>query len=158
MAVCSGQTSMNKPYFQLLPENASLLGEKMPTLTEGFESIQEFLPYMFTFMKAEGGMGLAAPQVGLKLNFFIMDTEGKKRCVINPIIAESSKARCTYPEGCLSFPNKHILISRPVQIIVMYQDEFGDFVTEPLDGFSARCFQHEFDHLQGRLFTEYEAG
>lgn len=107
-------------------------------------------------MDTSSGIGLAAPQVGLKKNFFIMNTHGKKRCVINPVIVDVSKSTSVFIEGCLSFPNQRRAIKRAIQITVMYQNENDEYITEILDGLAARCFLHEIDHLRGRVFTEYE--
>jgi peptide deformylase len=147
---------MMKPTFQLVRDSNPILREKMPSYAGSYEDIKGMLPDLFALMARSNGIGLAAPQVGLKMNFFIMDTAGRKRCVINPIIVEQSKAVCTFSEGCLSFPGKHIQISRPVQITAVYEDENGVFVTETMDGIAARCFQHETDHINGKVFTEYE--
>lgn len=146
----------NKHQFRLIPDSDPVLRQAMPTHSGSFEEIRDMLESMFAFMRASSGMGLAAPQVGMIKNFFIMETDGTRRCVVNPIIVEQSKATNIIIEGCLSFPGKRIPIKRSAQITVAYENEHGEFVTETLNGITARCFLHEADHLKGKVFTEYE--
>lgn len=108
---------------------------------------------MLEFMRNSNGIGLAAPQIGLSLCFFITDCGKKPRFCFNPNIINSSDKHLKYKEGCLSFPGLYLSILRPEIIEVQYQDENGDFVTDQLHGIESRCFQHELDHLHGIVFT-----
>lgn len=107
-----------------------------------------------------GGVGLAAPQVGiLRRAVLVLETnvpEGEHEYVIeliNPEIIETSGEQ-TGPEGCLSVPGVFGLVTRPDHVKVRAQDRFGEFFEVEGDGLTARCFCHEIDHLEGRLFVD----
>jgi peptide deformylase len=139
-------------FLTLVPDNDPILKKKMPLFTGKHGMIKAWLPELFKFMKANHGIGLAAPQVGWEMNFFIMEINTTPYCVINPVIVDYSPFDCTFTEGCLSFPNVRKSIKRPEGIIVSYEDQFGEFITLSLKDIAARCFQHEFDHLNGITF------
>jgi len=107
-----------------------------------------------------GGVGLAAPQVGiLRRAVLVLETnvaEGEHEYIIeliNPEIIESSGEQ-TGPEGCLSVPGVFGLVTRPDYVKVRAQDRFGEFFEVEGTGLTARCFCHELDHLEGRLFVD----
>ena len=107
-----------------------------------------------------GGVGLAAPQVGiLRRAVLVLETnvpEGEHEYVIeliNPEIIESSGEQ-SGPEGCLSVPGVFGMVTRPDHVKVRAQDRFGEFFEVEGDGLTARCFCHEIDHLEGRLFVD----
>lgn len=104
---------------------------------------------LFDFMQKEKGIGLAAPQVGIKSRLFVMDINGKKRACFNPKIEKVSQNLVEFDEGCLSFKDDQCTIKRPDEIFVSYQDYAGKDYQEMLSGLEARCFQHELDHLDG---------
>lgn len=109
-------------------------------------------------MIKNNGIGLAANQLGIRKSCFVMNIDGRKFNVFNPVITAFSKEECIIKEGCLSFPKSYIEISRPKEIHVCYQDELKAIHQENLDGMAARCFQHEYDHLQGiTMFQRYQA-
>ena len=115
---------------------------------------------MFTTMFKYGGIGLSANQVGLPFNMFVMGghpqlEDGLKMTCFNPTIISSSEEKVAMKEGCLSFPFMFITITRPRKIVVKYEDEKGDLKEGHLDGMMSRIFQHEYDHMLGRTFTEY---
>jgi len=115
---------------------------------------------MFTTMFKYGGIGLSANQVGLPFNMFVMGghpqlEDGLKMTCFNPTIISSSEEKVAMKEGCLSFPFMFITITRPRKIVVKYEDEKGDLKEGHLDGMMSRIFQHEYDHMIGRVFTEY---
>ena len=102
------------------------------------------------------GRGLAAPQVGLPLRLFVMDTtwrEGESRPVIclNPEITAMSDRLVAFTEGCLSIPDIPARVLRPDEITLRWYDLDGVQHEETMKGFDAVCAQHEFDHLNGRL-------
>lgn len=136
----------------LLPDTAPILKEIMPFYNGDYSDIQVLVPEMFSLMEKKQGMGLAAPQIGLRMNFFIMKTAGRKWVCVNPIVVISSEETCTYKEGCLSFPGLYLPITRVESITVCYEDEMGISHTEDLAKTPARCFLHETDHLQGITF------
>lgn len=110
---------------------------------------QQLVDEMFTCMRRENGIGLAAPQIGRSLRVFVMDTNGQPRACFNPEITDRSSRLTDFDEGCLSFPGDHCIITRPTWVEVKYQDPTGNWHQERLDNLDARCFQHELDHLDG---------
>ena len=105
------------------------------------------------------GIGLAAIQIGIPKRIVIVDVSKKDEksnlhCLINPKIKKFSDARSTYEEGCLSFPDEIINIQRPNRVVVKYEDEDKKDHKIKLDCLAARVFLHEFDHLEGIVFTE----
>lgn len=100
------------------------------------------------------GVGLAAPQVGISQRFFVMDVGNGPVAVINPEILEASPETEIAEEGCLSFPEIFVEIERSKRVKVRYQNVRGEFVEEELEGYPARVFQHEFDHLNGVLIID----
>ena len=107
------------------------------------------LAQMFAFMRKNHGLGMAAPQIGVSRRLFVMETDGQRRACFNPEIISASEDLTDLPEGCLSFPGEECTIKRPRTVTVRYQTVTGDWVEETLDGMTARCFQHELDHLNG---------
>lgn len=104
---------------------------------------------MISFMRKNRGIGLAAPQIGVSRRLFVMEVNGVQRACFNPEILISSDDLLEYVEGCLSFPGEECKIKRPSAVTVRYQTVTGDWIEETLDGMTARCFQHELDHLNG---------
>jgi peptide deformylase len=111
--------------------------------------IKDLAKDLFSTMTKNNGIGLAAPQCGIPRQMFVMDTEGQRRVVVNPQILTASQDYCIMTEGCLSFPNEYLDVSRPSTVTVEYRNSDAQLVTETLAGLSARCFLHEFDHLNG---------
>lgn len=104
---------------------------------------------MFSFMRKNNGIGLAAPQVGMSKRLFVMEIDSVQRACFNPEIIDHSADLTEYPEGCLSFLGDECKIHRPSAVTVRYQNVQGVWIEEKLDGLAARCFQHELDHLNG---------
>jgi len=105
------------------------------------------------------GVGIAAPQVGINRRIILVQRFDKPakpfQAIFNPEILFKSDSVWNRTEGCLSIPDVRETVGRPWQILVKYQDINGLFITESVDGFTARIFQHEIDHLNGVLFTDY---
>ena len=106
------------------------------------------------------GVGLAAPQLGINMRIFVMDCsredEGKDcRIVINPQIEYQSEEIGSYKEGCLSIPGITEEVSRPKVIKAVYQGIDGVLQRNTYDDLWSTCFQHEFDHLNGKLFIDH---
>lgn len=128
------------------------------------ENLSELIDKLFNTLEVEGGIGLAAPQIGVLKRLFIMDTtrmeasnkpeDHFKRVVINPQILEVSQRETYYNEGCLSFPDLFEEVERPETIRVQYLDQEFKPVTRQIGGIEARIFQHEYDHLEGVLFVD----
>jgi len=104
---------------------------------------------MFSLMKKNNGIGLAAPQIGVSRRLFVMEIDQTQRACFNPEITASSADLTEYIEGCLSFPKDECKIKRPSVVSVRYQNVQGIWIEEQLQGLEARCFQHELDHLDG---------
>lgn len=129
-----------------------------------YEGLQTLIDNMFETMDNADGVGLAAPQIGLAIRLVVIDAtpmaEDFEECkdrrfvMINPQITEVSEDTITYEEGCLSVPNLHEKVERPVTITINYLDRNLQPVTEKVGGFLARIMQHEYDHLEGHVFTD----
>ena len=116
--------------------------------------IAQMIKLTKTFVDPEG-VGLASTQVGLDEQFFIAkQTDGSFKAFFNPKILSGSKKEKKMFEGCLSIPNYWGEITRPISITVTYLDINGNQKKERLTGLNAHIFQHECDHLTGRLFMD----
>lgn len=111
---------------------------------------------MFELMHKRYGIGLASPQIGNSYNMFVMHMEGTGDVgVYNPKILESSEETVQMEEGCLTFPLLYIHVTRPEKVKVSYTLYDGKTEVEGwLEGMDARCFQHEYEHLQGKLYLD----
>ena len=114
---------------------------------------------MFDLMYEFKGVGLAANQVDLPLRLFIVNLlcdpdEGEEQVFVNPVVSRP-KGNGEQEEGCLSFPDLHVLIRRPESIRVSAYDLNGQEIEGQVDGFLARAIQHELDHLDGVLFIDH---
>lgn len=128
------------------------------------QQIQTLIDDLIHTCKLAKGMGIAAPQVGYSLRIFILMSHPNPRypyapimpttAVINPKIIEYSSQQICDWEGCLSIPDKRGQVPRSEKIYVQYTDRDGGEVFADYEGFIARVFQHEYDHLQGTLFFE----
>jgi len=129
-----------------------------------YPDLKQLITDMWATMHHADGVGLAAPQLGKPIRLFVVDgasisddrpeLKDFKRVMINPRIVEQSDSYCSYNEGCLSLPDIHVDIDRPSWIEVAYYDENLELKRERLTGFACRMVQHEYDHLEGVLFTD----
>lgn len=103
-------------------------------------------------MRHYGGVGLAANQVGLNFRVFVL--EGDIAC-FNPKIVQASDITNHDREGCLSFPGLWLRVHRPERVCVEYYNTEGQLQQQEFSGLTARCFQHELDHLNGVMFTSH---
>ncbi len=117
---------------------------------------------MFETMYAAHGVGLACPQIGLSLRMFVIDgkamdeaMEGFKKVFINPIILLEEGEKWAFEEGCLSIPGIREEVVRNPTIRLRYYDEGWNLHEEEFDDLRARIIQHEYDHIEGVLFTDY---
>lgn len=115
------------------------------------EEREKISQQLFTTMREEHGIGLAANQVGLTQRVFVMDGACERTC-FNPEALEVGPD-VVAREGCLTFPNLFLDVARPEFAKVRYWDVAGNPVEEELTGIEARCFLHELDHLNGVLIT-----
>ena len=129
-----------------------------------YPELEKLVSDMFDTMYASEGVGLAAPQIGKSLRLFVVDTSpfgqydpstaGYKRVFVNPEITEESDEEVLMNEGCLSLPGLHEDVYRPEKIRIRYFDERFQEHEEVLEGWPARAVQHEYDHIEGIVFTD----
>ena len=111
---------------------------------------------MLELMRSSNALGLAGNQVGLLRRVFVMRTADVQELgCFNPLIMFGDNNKIEGNEGCLSFPNLWLKVSRHNKITASYLDNAGKPCIIELEGIDARCFQHELDHLNGITFTEY---
>jgi peptide deformylase len=142
--------------------NLALLEENNPQLLEVSEewdfrvdgSPEELVRAMSKFMTDHGGVGLAAPQLGINKRIFIMGNFTKLVACINPKIISLSEDRGNDAEGCLSFPDLFMKVKRPTNCTVQYNTASGELVDRELTGLECRVFLHEYDHLIGVTFDQ----
>jgi peptide deformylase len=133
-----------------------ILRKKSAPLKQITKKTLKFVKDMHETMVSANGVGIAAPQVGINDRIFLMTLDNKKVLpVINPEILETSQKMESGEEGCLSLPGQWGAVERHKEIMVRFQDLKGQMVTMKLSDFEAREFQHELDHLNGVLFTDY---
>ena len=142
-------------------------------IDESYPELKELIANMFETMYQAKGVGLAAPQIGKSIRLFIVDgapfadeegeepdpkaagIESFKKVFINPIIEEESGPKWSFQEGCLSIPKIRENVSRHEKLSISYYDENWKFHEESYDGYAARIIQHEYDHIEGILFTDH---
>ena len=133
-------------------------------IDKDYPKLKELIANMFDTMDNAHGVGLAAPQVGKSIRLFIVDAspfEDKEpelkdfvQVFINPILVEETGEEWSFNEGCLSIPGIREDILRKPTIVVQYYDENWEYYEEEFTGLAARVIQHEYDHIEGKLFTD----
>ncbi|MBC3759540.1 peptide deformylase [Hyunsoonleella sp. SJ7] len=148
-----------------------VLKKKAKEITKDYPKLEELLDNMFETMYNALGLGLAAPQIGLPIRLFLVDTapfaedeelseeereslKDFKKVFINATILEEEGEQWAFTEGCLSIPDVQEDVFRQPKITVEYFDEQFKKHTETFDGLIARVIQHEYDHIEGILFTD----
>jgi peptide deformylase len=157
----------------ILAYGAPILRTMCADIDPSYPDLDKFIEDMWETMYYSQGVGLAAPQVNKPIRLFVMDTEqvflrmeddekeeygdapGIKRVFINAHAVELGGEEWSYNEGCLSIPKIREDIFRPEEITVSYMDEKFQPKTETFFGLSARVIQHEYDHIDGKLFIDY---
>jgi peptide deformylase len=121
------------------------------------DGLQQLIEDMFDTMYAAKGVGLAAPQIGINLRLSVIDDIGDKSnqlILANPEIIASEGA-VPYLEGCLSVPGAYETLIRAKKVTIRAQDRFGKVFEMSAEGLLGECFQHEIDHLNGKLFVDH---
>lgn len=136
-----------------------VLGKPAQDITEFDASLRSLADEMFEVMYSAGGVGLAAPQIGISKRIFVMDAVGGKDkarqfAVVNPVI-ELAEGKQEGAEGCLSVPGFSFDIPRPGHVIVRGKDLNASDIRLDLTDLEARCASHEIDHLDGRLLLSH---
>ena len=151
-----------------------LLKKECSEIKQSYSDLDQLILDMFETMYAASGVGLAAPQIGKSIRLFIVDgspfseveegqeedpmangMENFKKVFINPIIEEESGKEWPFSEGCLSIPKIREEVYRKEKVIISYYNENWELKEEEYDGYAARIIQHEYDHIEGVLFTDY---
>lgn len=140
-------------------------------IDKDYPNLKELIANMKETMYNASGVGLAAPQIGKAIRLFVIDAspfaedddlddeeratlKEFNRVYINPKILNEEGEEWTFNEGCLSIPDVREDVTRKPKVTLEYQDEDFNTHTEVLDGLAARVFQHEYDHIEGVLFTD----
>jgi len=142
------------------------LREETKDITADYPNLKELIANMFETMYHANGVGLAAPQVNIPIRLFVVDAspldpigdevlEGFKKVFINPLKLTEQGEEWPYEEGCLSIPDIRGDVNRPPQLKIRYMDEQFEEHIEIFTGINARVIQHEYDHIDGVLFTEH---
>ncbi|HYY09630.1 MAG TPA: peptide deformylase [Kineosporiaceae bacterium] len=147
-----------------MPDAIRLFGD--PVLRQPTEPVRTFdaglrrlVDRMFEAMHAADGVGLAANQIGVDASIFVMDCEGVRAVVANPRLVDlSDEVVPDELEGCLSVPGVHYPAPRAARAGVVGVDERGEPVELHGEGYVARCFQHEVDHLDGKVYLDRLVG
>jgi peptide deformylase len=165
-----------RPRFMILPivaYGAPVLRKVCRDITPDYPNLDKLIEDMWETMYASNGVGLAAPQINKDIRLFVVDSHqifenqdeedkgkypdepGVKRVFINAHIKEFMGDDWSYNEGCLSIPKIREDVMRPEEIVIEYVDVNFEPHTETFDGITARVIQHEYDHIQGKLFIDY---
>ena len=148
-----------------------VLRKKAKDISQDYPNLKELIDNMWETMYGAYGVGLAAPQVGLPIRLFVIDTSpfaedeelteeernklaGLKKVFINAKIVEETGDEWAFNEGCLSIPDIREDVFRKPEIKIEYLDEEFNKHAEVYDGLAARVIQHEYDHIEGILFTD----
>ena len=148
-----------------------VLKKKASQITADYEGLMDLIDNMYKTMDNAYGVGLAAPQIGKSIRLFVVDTTpfaqdddsteqekqeltGYRKVFINPEILEEKGDKWSFNEGCLSIPDVRSEVSRHETIRIRYQDENFQEIEEEISGLRARVIQHEYDHIEGVLFTD----
>ncbi|MFK7834124.1 MAG: peptide deformylase [Winogradskyella sp.] len=149
----------------------TVLKKKAKTIAKDYPKLNELIDNMYETMYGAYGVGLAAPQIGLAIRLFLVDTspfaddenfteaeqeqlKNFKKTFINAEILEEEGEEWAFNEGCLSIPDVREDVYRQPKIKMQYQDENFETHVEEFDGLIARVIQHEYDHIEGVLFTD----
>lgn len=145
-----------------------VLREKTEEIGPDYPHLDKLIRNMYETMYNASGVGLAAPQVGLSIRLFIVDgkpmgddddpMEDFKMVFINPRIVEEVGERWAFEEGCLSIPDIREKVEREPRVRIQWMNEKFEPQEAVFDGLRARIIQHEYDHLEGVLFTDYVKG
>jgi peptide deformylase len=126
--------------------------------------LKQLIADMFETMHGAQGIGLAAPQIGKAIRLFVIDgtvmddepeMQGFTKAFINPVITKEEGTPWEFEEGCLSIPTIREKIARNAKVHIRYYDEEWNLHEETYEGLKARVIQHEYDHIEGKLFIDY---
>ena len=143
----------------LLVPDPILKAKCRPVGPQDNDAVRALLPRLFATMYQAPGIGLAAPQIGQKLRFIVVDVQPNEVrqpiALINPEIIARTTELATREEGCLSLPGQFAEVTRPARVKVRYLDASGARKEIEAEGLLSACLQHEIDHLDGVLFVDH---
>jgi peptide deformylase len=143
----------------LIAPHPTLKAKARPVADPDADAMRDLIPRMFATMYKAPGIGLAAPQVDVRLRVVVVDLapDDKREPItlVNPEIVAATTELATREEGCLSLPNQYADVTRPARVKVRYLDETGARREIEADGLLSACIQHEIDHLDGVLFVDH---
>lgn len=150
-----------------------ILKKEADDIEKDYPNLDQLIENMFETMYEASGVGLAAPQIGKSIRLFIVDgspfaedeeeeedprakgMKDFKKVFINPVIEEETGDEWGFNEGCLSIPKIREEVFRKEKILVTYYDQNWELKEERFEGYAARIIQHEYDHIEGILFTDH---
>ena len=159
--------------YPIVAYGAPVLRKISQDITPDYPGLKTLIEDMWETMYASYGVGLAAPQINKDIRLFVIDSEqifanleeeekglypdgpGVKKVFINARILSSAGEEWAYNEGCLSIPKIREDVNRPQTITMEYLDEDFQKHTDTFNGITARVIQHEYDHIEGKLFIDY---
>jgi peptide deformylase len=148
--------------YPILSYGNPVLKQEAEEIEADYEGLQTLIDDMFETMYASEGVGLAAPQIGKSIRLFVIDPANidenltdLKRVFINPEVIRLEGDEWDYEEGCLSLPDIREKICRPDQVLINYLDRNFEEQEEFFSGIAGRIVQHEYDHIEGVLFTDH---
>ncbi len=141
-----------------------VLRRETEDIDENYPELKQLVSDMYETLTQADGCGLAAPQIGRSIRLFVVDgselgedypeCKDFKKAFVNPEIVEESEETAVYSEGCLSLPGISENVTRAKSIRIHYYDENFQEHEEDYTGFQARIIEHEYDHLEGNVFTD----
>jgi peptide deformylase len=143
-----------------------ILRKQSVEIEKDYPNLENFINDMFETMDSANGIGLSAPQVGKNIRVIVIDSKQMhedypedeldkfREVFINPIIEEEFGDDFTFREGCLSLPRLSDMVTRPSKIIITYFDKDWKLHEKEFSGIKARILQHEYDHLEGKLWID----
>lgn len=140
----------------LVPDTDPILRAVAAPVEDIDAAMRHLLVDMEATMRHHRALGIAAPQVGRSVRVIVIARENKSLYMVNPVIIGLSLVKAVRSEGCLSLPGRILEISRPNQVRVSYVDKQGEPRTIVAGGVHATAIQHEIDHLDGVLMTDYQ--
>ncbi|MBS1639240.1 MAG: peptide deformylase [Bacteroidetes bacterium] len=159
--------------YPIVAYGTEVLRKKAEDITAGYTNLKDIIESMWETMYSSNGVGLAAPQINKSVRLFIIDSAqifenideeeigkypdepGTKKVFINPQIIELTGEEWSYNEGCLSIPKIREDVFRPQNVTIEYLNENFEKQKETFNGITGRIIQHEYDHIEGKLFIDY---
>lgn len=155
--------------FPIVAYGDPVLRKRGTDIDKNYPNLQELIDSMFETMERARGVGLAAPQIDKSIRLFVVDSikmlegdeeeednpEGIREVFINPQLFDEFGKEWAYEEGCLSLPGIRENVTRFDTIKIQYYDRNFEFHEETYNGLTARVIQHEYDHIEGKLFIDH---